>query len=435
MSAENQAQFAIRFYDGKAKTYNQTWHPDYAQRFSSYLQLSAGDHVLDIACGTGLLTFLAAHRVGSQGRVVGVDVTPSMLSQAKTRKEINEDAYSHVEFYEADAMNLDAVKELKKESFDMITVASALVLFPDPQKVITHWVTFLKPGGTLVVDSPHPRSFLAGMVLERTCQRLKLPIPYCRCWSTSEHALRQVLEDVGLEVEKVITLENQSGYGRRCYEDSDWDDHFVEKVVLGDVARIFADPETRRQAQAVFKEEWENMAVNGRVEEVDSVFLGIGRKSTDPQAAKTMLSGGCRCGNIRYTSSAKPTDITNCYCRACQQLSGSGFLPFVHVPTYALKFTESSTLKKIKLSHVGERAFCSSCGSPISMVYNDSLNSNCITMGSVNGASLKDAWPKVTKHIFLKEKAPWTILPDDGAPRFDGFSDGSPPVEAYAKPQ
>jgi hypothetical protein len=87
-----------------------------------------------------------------------------------------------------------------------------------------------------------------------------------------------VLEAAGLQVEKVSTINDQAGYGRRLYEDSDWDDHFVEKVIMGDTARTYADPVVRRKAHTIFKEEWEKLAINGRVEEVDAVFFAIARK-------------------------------------------------------------------------------------------------------------------------------------------------------------
>lgn len=116
------------------------------------------------------------------------------------------------------------------------------------------------------------------MVLERVARRLELPIPYNRSWSKSESSLKDVLESAGLEVEKVVTVDNQAGYGKRLYDKEQWDDFFVENVIVKDVAGTFANNEIRKKAQGVYKEEWEKLAVDGKVEEVDSVFLGIARK-------------------------------------------------------------------------------------------------------------------------------------------------------------
>lgn len=280
MAGERQADSAARFYEGRAATYDYSWHPSFAERFNSHLDISSGQHVLDLACGTGLLTFLEADRVGPSGRVVGVDVTPGMLSQAVAKKEKAGEKYSHVELYQGDILDLDAIDAVNGQTFDVITLASALVLLPDPKAAVKYWSKYLKPGGLLATDSTHPRNLVSGIVLERTAKALDLPIHYNRAWSTSQYALKEVLEAGGLHVEQIITVDNQTGYGKRYYEDSDWDDHFVEKVIVGDTARTFGNHEIRKKAQAIFKEEWEKLAVNGRVEELDTVFLGIARKRT-----------------------------------------------------------------------------------------------------------------------------------------------------------
>jgi len=129
-----------------------------------------------------------------------------------------------------------------------------------------------------------------------------------------------------------------------------------------------------------------------------------------------VFRGGCRCGGVQYTSSAAPSDITLCHCRACQQVSGSAFLPFTHVPKDALSFSHSDTRKVLKLSAVAERTFCSGCGAPITMTFPSDPHELALCMSTVDLASLKtEPAPKVVKHIFLREKAPWFVLADDGA--------------------
>jgi hypothetical protein len=101
-------------------------------------------------------------------------------------------------------------------------------------------------------------------------------------------------------------------------------------------------------------------------------------------------------------------------------LSGSTYLPFIEIPTKELQFTSSMTLKTLKLSKSAERTFCTSCGSPITMVYT-AKDDTSLTWGSVDSESLQVAVPKVKKHMFLKEKAPWVVLPDDGADHYEDF--------------
>jgi hypothetical protein len=131
-----------------------------------------------------------------------------------------------------------------------------------------------------------------------------------------------------------------------------------------------------------------------------------------------IFKGGCRCGGIQYTSTEAPSDIVLCHCRACQQFSGSGFLPFISVAKDALQYTKPATIKTLKLSDVAERAFCSSCGAPVTMVYAFESDRVHLTMSSTDPESFKCELPKVNRHIYLREKAHWVVLPDDGAERW-----------------
>ena len=283
MAETRQADHAIKFYESRAANYDGSWHSDFTSRFISHLDIQPGQKVLDLACGTGLLSFLEADAVGPSGRVLGVDVAPSMLAIAAFKKSRAGETYSNVSFVEGDILRLESMDALAEETFDVITVASALVLFPDPKAAIEHWAKYLKPGGVIAMDATHPRNLVAGMVLERVARRLDLPIPYNRAWSRSESTLKHVLESAGVKVEKVVTVDNQSGYGKRSYDMEQWDDFFVENVIVKDVTRTFANNDIRRKAQGVFKEEWEKLAIDGKVEEVDSVFLAVARRRMYPR--------------------------------------------------------------------------------------------------------------------------------------------------------
>lgn len=427
MAVDRQAGNAINFYQTKSSGYDATWHADFTKRFITYFDIQPHQHVLDLACGTGLLTFLEADAVGSAGQVVGIDVSPDMLAIATRKQEhVGGDRYANIQFIQGDILHLDGIHELQDRLFDVITVASALVLLPDPIAALNHWSRYLKPGGVLAADATHPRNLISGMVLERTARRLGLSVPYNRSWSRTESNLKQKFESAGFEVEKVVTVENQAGYGRRLHDLERWDDFFVENVILKDVTRTFANNEVRRKAQGIYKEEWEKLAVDGKVEEIDAVFLAVGRKPADgsmytrsPSTNDLVFKGGCRCGAVQYTSNTAPSDITVCHCRACQQLSGSNYLPFISVDRTALGFTSESTRKVLKLSDFAERTFCSACGTPISMTYHRTRDRIHLTVATIDTQSLKLESPLVvTKHIFLCEKAQWTVLPDDGAERW-----------------
>lgn len=139
MSTERQSANAIRFYEAKAEEYDDTWHSDFTRRFIGYLDIRPGQVILDLACGTGLLTFLEAEAVGPSGSVVGIDVTPGMLEIAARKKDQSGEKHANVTFQEGDILHLQENEAVKGKTFDVITVASALVLFPDPKAALEHW--------------------------------------------------------------------------------------------------------------------------------------------------------------------------------------------------------------------------------------------------------------------------------------------------------
>ena len=79
------------------------------------------------------------------------------------------------------------------------------------------------------------------------------------------------------------------------------------------------------------------------------------------------ITGGCLCGRVRYTITAEPIGAALCHCRDCQRYTGSGFEPFVRVPTSALQL--QGELKSYTApggsGHALIRRFCPNCGSGV----------------------------------------------------------------------
>jgi SAM-dependent methyltransferase len=103
--------------------------------------VTAGQAVLDVACGTGVVARAAADSVGPSGRVVGVDLNPAMLAVARRLR-------SDLEWRQADAGAL----ELPDASFDVVLCQSGLMFVSDVVRALREMARVVRPGGTVGVQ-------------------------------------------------------------------------------------------------------------------------------------------------------------------------------------------------------------------------------------------------------------------------------------------
>lgn len=107
--------------------------------------LKPGDRVIDIACGTGIVTRIAAARVGPSGAVAGVDLNPGMLNVARSLKT-TDDAAS-VQWQEASADKLP----FPDGSFDVACCQLGLQFFADRPAALREMRRVLSTNGRLAV--------------------------------------------------------------------------------------------------------------------------------------------------------------------------------------------------------------------------------------------------------------------------------------------
>jgi ubiquinone/menaquinone biosynthesis C-methylase UbiE len=108
-------------------------------------RVAAGEGVLDVACGTGVVTRIAAERAGPAGRVVGVDLNAGMIRVARS---LPPPIGAPIEWLERSALDLG----LKDASFDVVLCQQGLQFFPDKALALREMRRVLGHGGRLAVS-------------------------------------------------------------------------------------------------------------------------------------------------------------------------------------------------------------------------------------------------------------------------------------------
>jgi ubiquinone/menaquinone biosynthesis C-methylase UbiE len=134
-------------WDKAAAYYERYWQRQLAPAQDRLIELAAlepGMRVLDVACGTGLVTFRAAELVGPSGTVLATDISDEMVKSAAS--EATRRRHSNVDARRMDAEALDA----PDGSFDVVLCALGLMYVPEPVTALREMRRVLAPGGRAV---------------------------------------------------------------------------------------------------------------------------------------------------------------------------------------------------------------------------------------------------------------------------------------------
>lgn len=144
-------------YGGTApENYERYFVPVIPRPFASDLVteagLAAGDRVLDVACGTGIVARLAAERVRPGGTAAGLDLNPAMLSVARAAAAASGAA---IRWYETSAESIP----LPDSSFDVVLCQLGLQFMTDKSAALREMRRTLAPNGRLFISTPLPNAF------------------------------------------------------------------------------------------------------------------------------------------------------------------------------------------------------------------------------------------------------------------------------------
>jgi len=159
LSTESVKNLVPKFFDKTAVTYDKvvlwsTFGKDGYWKKEILKQIPKGRLVLDLACGTGILTRKISEKFPN-AKIVGIDITPSYLNMAKRNSKL----FPNISFVhqDAEALNLDL-------KFDCIT-SSYIPKYCNPEILVKNCVTHLNSGGKIIFhDFTYPKNILVRML-------------------------------------------------------------------------------------------------------------------------------------------------------------------------------------------------------------------------------------------------------------------------------
>jgi hypothetical protein len=133
---------------------------------------------------------------------------------------------------------------------------------------------------------------------------------------------------------------------------------------------------------------------------------------TDARSHAAPRTGGCLCGQVRYSASAQPLRVVCCHCRDCQKQSGSALSLIAVFPRDSLSFSgDISCFEGTADSGLPVlRHFCGRCGSPL---YSDNGAMQDRGILAIKAGTLDDVSDLAPQaHLWTVSKHAWLDLPD-----------------------
>lgn len=128
------------------------------------------------------------------------------------------------------------------------------------------------------------------------------------------------------------------------------------------------------------------------------------------------LSGTCLCGGVEFEVTEPFERVSACHCTTCKKISGGGGTVSGRVRTDAIRIVAGhELLRTYQPSEGSAKTFCATCGTNL---FGGGWPASSHT--SVRLSALDEPYEgRLGAHTFVQSLAPWEVLPDDGADRFE----------------
>jgi len=186
----------------------------FGQRLVEFSGVKEGDKVLDVAAGKGASLFVAANKVGVNGKVLGIDIAEGMVKE--TNLQIEKRGIKNAEIMVMDAENLD----FSGKTFDHILCGFAVFFFPDYKIAFNEFKRVLKDGGsfsfTTFLRKRDEKFMWIGDLFDKYLPNRKDELDEYQEKDSpefdTEEGLRKILQEAGFENIEIICEEKKFIY-------------------------------------------------------------------------------------------------------------------------------------------------------------------------------------------------------------------------------
>ena len=186
----------------------------------AFAAMTAGETVLDLGSGAGFDCFLAADEVGPDGRVIGVDMTPEMVSKA--RENVAKNDAANVEFRLGEISHLPVADAV----VDVVISNCVVNLAPDKQRVFEDAYRVLRPGGRLAIsDVVQTAPFPDDVRMDPES------LTGCVAGAATVDELERLLDDAGFEAIEIAPKAESTEFISEWDADRDLGDYLVSATI------------------------------------------------------------------------------------------------------------------------------------------------------------------------------------------------------------